>query len=1445
MVTTKWIWIRIINNRSSMRTKYRVSAMAAWCVSLLFMLTGCLDDDLSWGSDTDDKLLMNTNVTPITSALVKEVDGTWRATKCVPLVGEGRIVDNFADGLIKAAGVTGGRFTPMLDTDLTNVAEFGGSLVAADAIEGQIVSVRDLNRTYSGGQVAGFVYRMADPSLLTLDVLKVFQLQTFLNGNPQEIRKAGDDGGLLGLNLLNIASNNKNQGVTVSAYFDKPFDEIKLLVGGVNAKVLESFRMYYAFVGENETKYCTKGSRYFPDSKVHYGTGWTSFAKFDAEDVVDANLENGAGMAVIKAGKITIDTGKEIPVGSEVGFVMTGGSLLELGIGSTTKLTTYDQNDNEVEEVAIAKVLGLSAIGGGKNAISMVTTKPCRQVRLNITGLTIDLGGSSIKYAYVKDPAEVDASSYFSLHDVTITGNSYLLSAPKNGKTIWVVQKFPEGARPSVTGNKVIGMTVDGNYVISGTYINEEGYSVTDQMVITRDTHLGEGCSQIIGSEFEAEACAPLGSSGGGLIIFDKFQNPEKLADDDWFTYAKYASGLSLAKGEGIVAIQTQKPVNPEKKKIKTGFVMQTSNQLLGLDLLNFFLIRLYNDGVKVAEQAVDNSNVADVGLLGSQGNKIRVGFTTDKTFDRIELWSAGVLNLKVSEYRLYGAYYEDAVANCVSANPATACIELLTPTSHGAKIDYEKTTLAGGATVGISYNNLGNLLDNDLESGAYISNIAEVGVAKQFAIKFDEINDSNKGTQIGFILKNPSGILDVNLLDGTVIELYHQGVLVGKSGIGDLLNLQLIGYTGRTFVETTSQTTAFDEIVITIGKGLGLIGGGIELTGAYIRRDSDQDGIPDCAEDEEAAIAPSILDVSPLSQHICLRSNPPIVLNVKGGNKQADYKLVFNDYYTGSTFVKICPLIDDKFTIQTQDVKPGNYYVAIHDLNDKIEFNGINVMVHPEQTTWKAESKSTDWDDWANWTDGVPWTCTDVVIPGNCKNYPVLIDKNEHEGYHCRYIHFCSGGEVVNTHKLEYSKSWVELSLTGGRYYMLSAPLKSMVTGDMFIPNTLNGNHGNHQENDYFKELSMGTCIESRFTPIVYQRLWSCNANGQTIEGTVNLKPDATLWTRPFNDLTQVYTPGMGFSMKAGENPVRYTFRFPKEHTIYHYVYNNGSTAGQATSEIDRSHTGRFIYENASNSVTWPYSVIAKNQQQGNTFIVGNPFMAHIDLKQFMSENQGKITSVKVYDGNSNNTFILADGQLMGTNEGLAYLAPMQSFFVTTAKNQSQVQVNFTEKMLVQQPSVGLYSNQSMVSDIRNVHRSAANISADRLRITAYSRAHSASCLLTINQHATDTYHVGEDSPILIDNEVPPVIAVFTEADGRALDIQQFSNRKVIPLGFSLKSKAETVITINYSNNSEWKNWELVDKYTGRRYAIKNQETIIDLGSIGTHVGRFCLVKR
>lgn len=57
----------------------------------------------------------------------------------------------------------------MLDTDLTNYASFSG-VATANLIGNQIASVRDVNRTYAGGQNAGFVYLIDNSSLLTLDV---------------------------------------------------------------------------------------------------------------------------------------------------------------------------------------------------------------------------------------------------------------------------------------------------------------------------------------------------------------------------------------------------------------------------------------------------------------------------------------------------------------------------------------------------------------------------------------------------------------------------------------------------------------------------------------------------------------------------------------------------------------------------------------------------------------------------------------------------------------------------------------------------------------------------------------------------------------------------------------------------------------------------------------------------------------------------------------------------------------------------------------------------------------------------------------------------------------------------------------------------------------------------------------------------------------------------
>lgn len=1416
-------------------------------ISLLVLLFagGCSDEEFVSLPLSNETVIL-TRGTPQTSALTQNGSGQWVASRRVPLVGKGRIVDDISDALVAVLGNNGG-FENLLDTDLDNAAKFNG-VADVNVLGNQLASVRDLNHVYAGGQAAGFVYKVDNTGLLTANVLKGFWLKTFLNGVEQESKGGNTEGNTLELNLLSAANNDGKQALSISTGFSKPFDEIKIGMAGISADVINAFSLYYAFVGENKIKPCTTGSVDFPDSKIHsnklFDGGWTyDGILVDPKHLTDDNFENGVTVGLLaQVGGLlsdgvpfTVNLGKEVPVGSEIGFCLSEINILGIKVFSGVELITYDSGDKEVEKMKISSLLGVSAIGGGTSTVSMITTKPCSQVKIKITGLDL-LSGTTVKYAFVRDPIEVDASSYFSLSDVTISGNSYHLSAPAGGNTSWTILEFPSGANPVIKDNKITGMTVDGDYKISGTFTDEKGNSITQTMVITRKTTgMGENCNQIIGIEYKAEAYMP--SGGGSLITLDQIKGYQNLVDNNPDNYATYTTLLSLAANKPIMGIKTNgKNINADGQKVKAGFVMQTSRGLLGTDVLKFFVVKLYKDNQEVASSVADGNNVVDVGLIGNKGNKVRIGITTEQEFNKIELWTAGVLNLNLEQFRLYNAYWELADAGCVGSDPAEACIELLTPAAHGAEINYAETKTDALASVGNSFNNLGNLLDADIETGALIVQTGDVVGATTVAVKFDEITDNTKSTPIGFILKHSTGLADVNVLKATVLKIYHKGVEVGSTDEGGVLGLDVIGYTERIFIETTPVTTAFDEVRITFPSAVGLLNNVI-LSGVYIRRDSDGDGIPDCAEDEdEGGDTSNITDAKVRSEHICTPED--IVIEVTGGTAGTNYTLVCYNYAAGSTTVtKDCILMNGTFTLS--GMPAGNYYITVQE-GDETLFNGIHAAVHPQQTTWKTGASGSDWNDWNNWTDGAPWGCTNVIIPSGCANYPVL-EKNVDN--YCANIHFCAGAEVVNTHYLNYDLAWVELSITPGRYYMLSAPLKEMVTGDVFIPHNMNGNHGTET---YFTSLNAENAVESRFTPRVYQRLWSSNATGKTIGGDVTVTPDATNWTPPFNALNQRFEPGMGFSLKAGETgaSATYTFRFPKQHETYTYVDGNGVSTGITENITRTAVSGRFIYEApGGNAPSFPYTVTVRNQKAGNTFIAGNPFMAHIDIKKFMQANPS-VRSMKVYDGNTNNSLILADGQLLGTDGGFEHIAPMQSFFVTVDADATELLLRYTEDMLMQKPGANLFvTRNGSRAATRSASRSVPAAS-HTLRLSAYCEGTSADCLVRIRPTASDSYRSGEDSKLLIDNEVVPQISVFTEADGKALDIQQIRNRTEIPVGFSLKRNGRVSLTLSHAADSEWNNWVLADKQTGKHYPLDKTDTWVDLGNISTHAGRFYLMK-
>lgn len=1397
-------------------------------------LLSCQDDELISVSEVPQTITRNT--TDAASGLTKNAEGYWVASRRVPLVGEGRMVNDYSNALITALGTTNG-FDNMLDTDLDNATYFGG--VRADLLGNQIASVVDLNRVYAGGQTAGFVYKAANDKLLSATVLKGFWLKTFLNGEEQEVKGGNTEGELLELNLLGAANNDGKQSLSISTSFNKPFDEIKIGIAGVDAEVLSGLSLYYAFVGDNEVKPCTKGSTYFPDSEIHYNGGlfdggWTNaILAPQAGKLVDSNLDNGVTFGTLAElladPYITVDLGKEIPAGSEIGFYTTAIDVLSINLGDGVQLTTYDKNDKEVEEVTINSLLGISAVGGGKSMISMVITKPCSQIRIKYNGVNISLSATTVHYAFVKDPIVVDPSSYFSLANDKITGNSYQFLVPESGKVTWNLKSAPEGANASITSNgKLIGMTVDGDYVVVATYTyrDDEGQTQTISQEVTvkrENVKMGETCDQIIDEEnYGASVSSNTAGGGSVLEILSKVEGVENLVDNNRDNYANYSKVLSLIGGKCLASIKTEKLINKNAEAIKAGFVMETNTTILGADVLKFFVVKLYKDGEEVATSPAAGSEVADVGLIGSESKKMRVGFKTNVSFDQIELWHAGLLDL-LKSYKLYYAYWEKVSDNCVSSDPAEACIELLTPASYGAEINYAETKTTG-VNVGASFNNLSKLLDSDKESYATVTYTEVIGKTS-VAVRFNEMFGIQR--QIGFIVSFPEYLADVDLLADTKMSVYYHGNPVAPSvGHEQLLDVQLIGYSDKYYFETTiPRETTFDEVRIELPAVAG-VSKTVNLFGVYTRRDSNENGIPDCSEEEDTG--DKITYATAESEHVCYPED--VVIQVAGGKPGTEYRLICYDVNQNNKMKEYTlPLNNGGFTIS--DLPVGDYYIRIEE---EEAAGAIHVMVHPTETTWKVNAVSTDWNQWNNWDRGIPWECTNVIIPTNAATYPVL-DSNDKAT--CLNIHFEPGAELIGQAYLNYvGKAFVDVNVQSGAYQLFSAPLKDMQTGDMFVyqGDLAAWNEMRKQidesgfHTNYFKELNEVTDDltlaygEQRTKPVIYQRFYSKMVENTTLTRAVSTADPAIIkqpnWSRTFNAVSTVYELGQGFAMRAGEADganTSYSFHFPKSHETYHYYDLGGNVL--ETEMFKRKSVGRLMVENSM-----PSTITLTQLDNSDMFLFGNPFMAHINIQKFMDANKESIEAVYVY---VNNDYQVIQANGVSTRaDATTQLAPMQAMFVKTKVSGKSAVVRLSYDMLEQRTSVA-------GSSIRKSGFSPLYLSARVNRQTA-------SCVVLSSNTRMGNH--SKNASLLLDEEANPEVAVYTVADGKALSIQRMRSATRIPVGFYLKQTGNVSLTFDASDDI-WNSWRLKDQQTGRSYPLKGK---ITLDNVSTGSGRFFLEK-
>ena len=1391
---------------------------------------------------------------------------------CRPLLAPDCVVDDIVEEVEVLSQVTHTEYDHVLDADLTNSAKMPTSLISAGVGFNPIISIRDLKNTYKGGQSAGFVVDSKFHSL-HLDVLKSLVVSLYLDNKLVYTKSVEDRNlGLLSLSLLSKQS-------TTTLSIDIPeknnegkpivFDEVMLGTTGVSLSLFESYRVYYGFVGVQE--------------KRMVGDGFSSYPPIITQDPEKGYTEDHLVDALFTA-SVTSDTIQN--ANQEVGFVFKSGELLGADVAKT--ITFYNSKTKKEKAYVAEAGLDVKLASAKRYRISAIPEFEWDKVKLTIGGLGLAVS-KTVYYAYTK-PLDLSAAEIKTLPNLSADALLYTDAARYTlscGKEVtWsLAQILSLETKTDITGQKKGGVTIEpqglsktatitfSKEADGGIYI----FKAVDADGVEGKVTLTKGKTpEMIQATNKAAAVTVLNkywhgvhlaeSKGGALIPIDDLIFPENILDGNLTTYARYAKGLQLAGHTGVVGIQKNEGLFSDSVKA-VGFMVETPPTLLGADVLKFYNIALYNNGKEIYNSALQQNSTVHASLLGAPGSgmvryAIPVPEEHQGKFDSFVLFTSGVLNLDLTNQslKIYGAFTANNTDYILTADPMDHLGVLpLTTNTTGAQIHYAETGNAGLIKAITVMANLGYLVDGktiskterDTSHTAISYSVADAIGSTDIAIKTGRAFDAK--CWVGFLFRKPAALADVDLISKMRIQAYYQGALVAESGKGTVLGADVIGWSDIVSVCCYSKEP-IDEIRLQNGQVLAAAKA-LDYLGFYTYADADGDGLSD-QEDPDFDKRPIDLVVKPAlaaDMNSLCASNKSEVLNIAVTANPKDTLLYALNNIDAQKQIAVNLIICDaqgkgsaKLDLTDSNLKEGRYELIVSVLGQPlIQPAKLLFVIHPTQTRWVPKNKSTDWNDWNNWSHGLPVIgCSDVVIPSNSPVFPVLKEYEltgtaPADFNSCQGIHFEFGSEMLGTQHLNYSKAWTDLELSFGRYYLLSSPLQETYTGDFFIPKEKYGN----QNNPYFTKLDETTAPESRKEPTAYHRLWATSApvvlpnnditgetDAQNGSGHV-VRIETTKWTPPFNAMKYQYQMGEGFSFKAEKKEISATkarFRFPKEHTRYYY-YNKDNLQTDMYEILGRQHTGRLFTDGLKN---WPLKLhyTAPENETSTVFLVGNPFMAHINIQEFLKEN-ATITSVKVYDGNAANSMIESDGKLLtnGTNEWTS-IAPMQAFFVTIKDAAKTVDISFTEAMLETQTQ----GKQPLrIRPYRKEEVPTVVVQAQTDSICSHAK-------VVFQAEASEAYEAQEDAALLLDDDVKPKVVVYTLAGNQATDIQQCPDADVILLGMTLQEPAPLTVSLQQTAG---KTWSLYDAWTNTVYACDSVNTV-HFNSMDTNVGRFALVR-
>lgn len=440
--------------------------------------------------------------------------------------------------------------------------------------------------------------------------------------------------------------------------------------------------------------------------------------------------------------------------------------------------------------------------------------------------------------------------------------------------------------------------------------------------------------------------------------------------------------------------------------------------------------------------------------------------------------------------------------------------------------------------------------------------------------------------------------------------------------------------------------------------------------------------------------------------------------------------------------------------------------------------------------------------------------------------------------------IHFEPGAEMMHAEYLLYNKAWVDYQLDKGRWYTLASPLKAVVAGDFYTDSD-----DGKEKQEYFTDITFigndlynDNLLNNRFKPSVYQRMWKGESTEVPLYTTnATTKKNVAIsgnWSALTNDVAEKYEPGTGFSLKVqdvtGNNA---TFRLPKADKEYYYYSPDGTDPDEddKVDNISKDNAHRLqsdeIYKRDANSTVGSidvkgFKVSLDESADGKYYLVGNPFMAHLDMAKFFDETNGNGSVLEkkywlVTNGNQTAAVGTGDGSWVTVDgSSTPKVAPLQSFFVQKKTGVSNNDIIFTQDMQV-------LGDGGTNDGLR---------SANALTITATTTdGRTSRAAVAYDMAASADYEASEDAELFLDSNLGDVPMVYTVAGTMATSINRTSELYNIPLG--VYGNKQEMVTLSFGGLNQFSSATLYDAQEQTETPLHEGKTVsVPAGTSGRY---------